>query len=242
MASQVIHNLTLSLRFDLTILINTIQQIRRTDVGSHDKNCILKVNCTSLRICDTAIIQYLQQYVKHIRMCFLNLIEKYNTVWFTADCLSKLATLLISYISRRRSNQSGYRILLHVLTHINSDHILFIIKQILCQSFGKLCLTYTCRTKEQEGTDRFGRILDAGFGTKDCICNPLHTFILAYNSLVKLIFQSKEFGSLAFCQSCYRNTGPSGNDPCDLIISNCLMNQTSVTFFDTLLFDFQLLL
>ena len=98
MASQVIHNLTLSLRFDLTILINTIQQIRRTDVGSHDKNCILKVNCTSLRICDTAIIQYLQQYVKHIRMCFLNLIEKYNTVWFTADCLSKLATLLISYI------------------------------------------------------------------------------------------------------------------------------------------------
>ena len=175
-------------------------------------------------------------------MCFLDLIKKYNTVWFTADCLSKLTALLISYISRRRSDQSGYRILLHVLTHINSDHILFIIKQILCQSFGKLCLTYTCRTKEQEGTDWFSRILDAGFGTKDCICNPLHTFILAYNSLVKLIFQSEKFSSLAFCQSCYRNTGPSGNDPCDLIISNCLMNQTSVTFFDTLFFDFQLLL
>ena len=59
MTSQVIHNLALSLRFDFSILINTIQQIWRTDVGSHDKNCILKVNCTSLRICDTAIIQYL---------------------------------------------------------------------------------------------------------------------------------------------------------------------------------------
>ena len=57
--SQVIHNLTLSLRFNLTILINAIQQIRRTDVGSHDQNCILKVNGTSLRVCNTTIVQYL---------------------------------------------------------------------------------------------------------------------------------------------------------------------------------------
>ena len=175
-------------------------------------------------------------------MCFLDLIKKYNTVWFTADCLSKLTALLISYISRRRSDQSGYRILLHVLTHINSDHILLIIEKILCKSLGKFSLTYTGRSKEQEGTNWLGRVLDSGFGTKDSVSYSLNTFILSNYSLVELIFQSKKFRSFALRQSCYRDTGPSGNNPCNLIICDCLMYQTSVTLFDALLFDFQLLL
>ena len=69
----------LCIRFNLTIFVNTIQQIWRTNIGCHDQNGILKVYRTSLRICDTSVIQYLQQYIEYIRMCFFDLIKKNNT-------------------------------------------------------------------------------------------------------------------------------------------------------------------
>ena len=79
-------------------------------------------------------------------MCLLNLIEKYHRIWFSADCLGQLSALLITDISRRRSDQTGHRILLHIFTHINTDHCIFIIKQCLRQCLGQLCLTDSGRT------------------------------------------------------------------------------------------------
>ena len=83
-------------------------------------------------------------------MSFLNLIKQYNTVWFTTNSFCKLTAFFISYISRRSSDQTGYRIFLHVLAHIDSYHILLVIKQSRGQCFGKFCLTYTSRSEEQE--------------------------------------------------------------------------------------------
>ena len=73
----------------------------------------------------------------------LNLIKKHNGIRFSPHCFSKLTTFVIPYISRRRSDKTGYRIFLHIFTHINTDHIIFIIKEAFCQCFGKLCLTNT---------------------------------------------------------------------------------------------------
>ena len=175
-------------------------------------------------------------------MCLLNLIKQDNAVWFTTNSLCKLTAFFVSYISRRRSDQTRYRIFLHVLTHIDSYHILLIIKQSGCQCLGKFCLTNTGRSKEQERSNRFGRVFDSCFGTKDCICNKTYTFILSDHTFMQFILQTKKFRSLAFSQFRYRNTCPTGDNPCNLIICDSFMYQTAVTFFDLFFFDFQLLL
>ena len=242
MSAQIIHNLFLGFFLDLTIFINTIQQIRRSDIGGHDQDRILEVYSTSLGIGNTAIIQYLQKYIEYIRMCLLNLIEKYNAVRFPTNGFCQLSALLVSNISRRSSDQSGYRVFLHVLAHVDTNHILLIIEKSLCKGFGKLCFTNTGRSKEQERTDWFGRIFDSCFGTKDGIGYTAHTFLLTDNTFVELIFQMKQFGTLSLCQPCYRNASPTGNDPCDFIVCYYFVDKASVTLFCIALFNFQLLL
>ena len=130
-------------------------------------------------------------------MCLLYLIEEDNRVRFSADGLSQLATLIVTNVSRRCSDQAGYRVLLHVLTHIDTDHIVLIVEQCLSQGFRKLGLADTSRSKEQEGTDRFGRILDPGFGTKDGFGYLFHAFILAYDPFVQHGIQMQDLAALA---------------------------------------------
>ena len=55
----------------------------------------------------------------------------------------------------------------------------------------------TSRAKEQEGTNRFGRILDAGLGTKDCFGNLLHALILAYDPFMQDRIQMQDLAALA---------------------------------------------
>ena len=126
--------------------------------------------------------------------CAFSISSKSTTrVWFTADCLSKLTALLVSYISRRRSDQSGYRIFLHVFTHINSDHILFIIKQILLPELlaSSVLPTPVGPRNRKEPIGLVGSLMPA-LERRIASVTFCHTFILSDNSLVKLIFQSEE--------------------------------------------------
>ena len=79
-------------------------------------------------------------------MCFLDLIEQDNRIRFSTDCLRQLTAFIISDISRRRSDQTGHGIFLHILTHIKTHHIGFVIKKTGCQSLCKFCLTDTGRS------------------------------------------------------------------------------------------------
>ena len=67
-----------------------------------------------------------------IRMCFFHLIKEDYGIRFPADCLRQLTTFIIAYISRRCSNQTGNGIFLHILAHIETDHIGFIIEKAAC--------------------------------------------------------------------------------------------------------------
>ena len=131
-------------------------------------------------------------------MCFFYFIEKHYGIRFSANGFRKLTALIISDISRRRSDQTGHRIFLHVLTHIDTHHIVLIIKQILGKCFCKLCLTYTCRSKKEEGTNRLSRIFDSCFGTDDCIGYFRNAFVLSDDTFVKFICKVQCLASLAF--------------------------------------------
>ena len=140
------HNGAFRLRLDLSLFIDAIQQILGTDVGGHNQDRILEIDSFAGRIRDTSIIQNLQQDVKYIRVRFLNLIEEDNGIRFAPYCLGQLTALVISDISWRRSDQTGNGMFLHVFTHIDTNHVVLIVKQCLRQRFCKLCLADTGRT------------------------------------------------------------------------------------------------
>ena len=211
--TQVIHDCRFCLRLDRTVLVDAVQQIACTDVGSHDQDGILEVNRTSLGIGDTTVIQYLQQYVKHIGMCFFDFIEQYHTVRFSPHGFGQLTALFVSYVSGRRSDQTRDRILLHVLTHIDTHHVVLIVEQRCRQALRQLRLTDTGRSQEQERTDGLTGILDTGFGTNDSFGDLGHAFILSYHTFVQFFIQVKGLVTLALGQFGYGNTGPAGDNP-----------------------------
>ena len=175
-------------------------------------------------------------------MSLFDLVKQHDTVRLSADSFGQLAAFLVSHISRRCSDQSGYGVFLHILAHIDPDHILFVVKEGFGQCLGKLGLADAGRTKKQEGADGFGRILDAGLGSEDRIRNQPDAFVLPDDPFVQLILEFQQLGSLALGQPCHRDAGPSGNDPCDLVLGDRFVHQASVSFAYALFLVFQFFL
>ena len=125
-----------------------------TDIRSHNQNRILEVDSSALIVGKTTIIQHLQKNVEHIRMSLLDLIKQHHRIRLAAYCLSQLATLIITHISRRRTYKTAYRVTLLILAHIDTRHHILIIEEELRQGLGKLCLSYSGSTHEQERSDR----------------------------------------------------------------------------------------
>ena len=70
-----------------TFLINSAEQIFRSEIGGKNDDGILEVHRPALGIGDAAIVQHLQQHIQNIRVGLLHLIEKDNGVGLPADCL-----------------------------------------------------------------------------------------------------------------------------------------------------------
>ena len=92
-------------------------------------------------------------------MRLFDLIEQDNRVRFPANRLRQLSTLIVTHISRRRTDQTSRAEFLLILTHIDTGHHILVIEQILGQRLGQLRLTHTGSTEEDERTDRSFRIL-----------------------------------------------------------------------------------
>ena len=58
----------------------------------------------------------------------------------------QLTALFVSYVSGRRTDQTGDRIFLHVFAHIDTNHVVLVVKQCCCQALRQLRLTHTGRS------------------------------------------------------------------------------------------------
>ena len=240
--AQVVHNLGLCLRLDITVLVDAVKQVLGTDVGCQDDDRVLEVHGLAHGIRDTSVIENLKQDIEYIRVRFLDLIEEDNAVRFSADCLSQLTALIVSDISWRRSDQTGYGVLLHVFTHIDTNHVVLIVEQVRRKCLRKLGLADTGRSEEQERTDRLCRVLDSGFGTDDRVRNLLDRLILADNTFVELVIQMECLVSLTLGEFCNRDSGPAGDDSRDLIVCDTLMDKAQIRILYLLLLFLQLFL
>ena len=158
-------------------------------------------------------------------MCLLHLIKQNNAVRTAANCFGELTALLIAYISGRRTNEPGDAVFLHILGHVDPNHVLFIVKQAFCQRLCKLRLTYTGGAKEQEAADGPVRVLNPRTGAHNGFCHRAHSLILTDHTLMQGIFQMEQLLLLPFHQLCNGNAGPALDDLCDLVLRDLIPQQ-----------------
>jgi hypothetical protein len=70
----------------------------------------------------------------------LDLVKQEHRVRLAAHGLGQLAALVVADVTRGRADQTGDRVLLHVLGHVDADHRLLVAEQELGERAGELGL------------------------------------------------------------------------------------------------------
>jgi hypothetical protein len=130
-------------------------------VRRHDDDRVLEAHDPALAIREAAIVQDLEQDVEDIRMCLLHLVEQDHAVGMTAYGFGELATFVVAHISRRSTDKTLDRELLHVLGHVDTHQRALVVEEALSQSLGQLGLADTRRAQEEEAADRPVRIRES---------------------------------------------------------------------------------
>ena len=64
----------------------------------------------------------LQEDIEDVGVRLLNLIQQDDRKGAAPDGLRELAALIVAQVARRRPNQLGHSVPLHVLAHVQADH------------------------------------------------------------------------------------------------------------------------
>src|SRR5437588_618950 len=111
-------------------------------------------------------------------MSLLYFVKKKDGIRSVSQNLSELSSFLKSYIAGRRTDQPSYRVLLHILTHIESHHRTLITKHHTRQSPRQLRLPHTRRSAQKKRPDWLPRISYSHPTTLQSATHSLHGIVL----------------------------------------------------------------
>ena len=94
-----------------------------------------------MRIGETTIIENLKQEVEDLRIRLLDFVEEDDRIRIAPHLLGELASFFVSDIARRCPDETGDRILFHVLGHIDSDDVVLVIEEGFGEGFRHFGLT-----------------------------------------------------------------------------------------------------
>src|SRR5438270_2218294 len=120
------------------------------NVGGHDDDGVAEVHRAAFGVGQLAVFQNLEQHVEHVRMSLFDLVQQDDAVRLTAYCLGELAAFFVTDISGRRANETGCRVTLHELRHVNFDEGFFASEHKLGQGLCQFGLTDTRGSHEDE--------------------------------------------------------------------------------------------
>ncbi|CAB4920216.1 unannotated protein [freshwater metagenome] len=212
-------------RLDLAVRCDSLEEMLGSDVRGHDDHRVPEIDLPALRIGDPAVIEHLQQGIEDVGMGLLDLVEEHHGVRLATHRLSELTPLVIPDIPGGRTDEPTHRVPLLVLAHIQAHHVVFAVEEGTGQRLCELGLPHTCRSQEDERTDRPARITD----TRPCsdyrVCDQLYRLVLTDDPLVQDLVELQQLLPLAFLQSSDRDTRPCGHDLCDLVFGDHLAQQ-----------------
>ena len=217
-------------------LVDTVDELRpngRTqllfgEVRGHDDERVLEVDHTSFVIRQTTVVQHLQQHVEHIRVGFLDLVEQHDRVGFPTNRFRQLTALIVTDVSRRRTDQSRRAELLLVLAHVDTRHHVLVVEQVVRQRFRQLGLTHTRRTEEDETADRSFGVLQAGTRTTNRITHGYDRLVLTNHPLVQLFLEMQQLVALGLHHLSNRYTGPTSYYLSDIVFIDFLFDKRLV--------------
>ena len=139
-------------------LVDTVQELRThpqpqlifAQVGGHDDDRVLEVDGAAFVVGKTAVVEHLQQDVEHVGMGLLDLVEQHDRVGFASYRFGQLTALVVSDVSRRRTDQTADRMGLLVLAHIDPGHHRLVVEQELRERLRQLRLTHSGSAEEEE--------------------------------------------------------------------------------------------
>ena len=144
-------------------------------------------------------------------MGLLYLVQQDDRVGLAPHGLSKLAALVVSDVSRRRTDQTGDAVPLLILAHIDTGHHVLVVEQGLGQSLGQFGLTDTGGTEEHERADGPLLVLQPGTASAHCIGHCPYGLVLTHYPLVQHVLHMQQLGLLALQHTGYRYAGPLGH-------------------------------
>ena len=178
-------------------------------------------------------------------MGLLYLVKEHHRVRLSAHSLCKVAAFLITYVARRRTNQTCNRVLFHELAHVYADHGLLGVEQELRQGLCKLCLTNSSGPKEDKGANGPVWCLEPCTGTPHRIGYSDDGLFLAYHPLSKLLLQVDELFALTLHELAYRYSSPLGDNGSNVFCVHLLLEHGLsflLKLLELLLFFLKLLL
>ena len=205
-----------------------LARIVRADVGRHDDQRVLEVDGAALAVGEAAVVEHLQQHVEHVRVRLLDLVEQDDLIGAPAHGLGERAALLVADVARRRADQAGDGVLLHVLAHVDAHHGGLVVEQERGERLGQLGLADAGRPQEDERADRPVRVLQAGARTPDRRGDGLDRLALADHALGQRLFHAQQLVALALQHPLDRDAGPARDDLGDVVGRDGLLDHRAL--------------
>ena len=104
-----------------TNTMSKLTELSRARIARPDDNCVPEINMPATAIGQPTLVEHLEQQVEHVAMCLLYLVEQHDGVGAATHPFCELSTLIISHITRRRTNEARCVETFGKLGHIHTD-------------------------------------------------------------------------------------------------------------------------
>ena len=122
----------------------------RAQVRGHDDDGVAEVDGPALTVGQAPVVQHLQQHVENVGVGFFNLVQQRQAVRPAPHLFGKLAALVITDVARRRTDEPGHRVLLHVFGHVDADDGVLAVEQEIRQRPAQLRLADAGGSEEKK--------------------------------------------------------------------------------------------
>ena len=176
----------------------------------------LKFTAVPEAVREMAVLEHLQQDVEEIRVRLLDFVQQDHRVRIALHLLGELTALFVPDVSRRRSNQLGDRVLLHVLGHVEADQRVVAAEQEVRQGARQFGLADTGRAEKHEAPNGPVRVLEPCARAPDRARQRRDGLLLRDDALVERVLHVQELVALVLIDRGQRHAGPLRDDLVDL--------------------------
>ncbi len=93
-----------------------------TKVARHDDDRVAEVDDAALTVRQPSVIEDLKEELVELPRGLLDLVDEDDRVRLPPDVLGELATLVVTDVARRSTDETGDRVLLGVLRTVDTNH------------------------------------------------------------------------------------------------------------------------